>query len=71
METLEEIQDDSQDESQQDNCIRCPSTDFVDKFHNDDARPILIHLAKGERMSYQDYMSLRRCLEGKHLLLVS
>nr|CAD7449702.1 unnamed protein product [Timema bartmani] len=71
METLEKIQDDSQDESQvlQDNCIRCSSTDFVDKFYNDDARPILIHLAKGERMSYQDYMSFRRCLEGKHLLL--
>nr|CAD7417798.1 unnamed protein product [Timema poppensis] len=30
----------------------------------------LTHLsAKGERMSYQDYMSFRRCFEGKHSLV--
>nr|CAD7575379.1 unnamed protein product [Timema californicum] len=30
---------------------------------------VVIIAAKGERMSYQDYMSFRRCFEGKHSLL--
>nr|CAD7397019.1 unnamed protein product [Timema cristinae] len=30
---------------------------------------VVIIEAKGERMSYQDYMSFRRCFEGKHSLL--